>query len=99
LTEDYSEGLRSNFADMANIAGRDGGASPRPRFLGKFTRGLSWAHMDIAGSAWTGGAAKGRHRQADLAGGRFPDPARARSQVLGARGGHEPGGLLRASRQ
>jgi leucyl aminopeptidase len=59
LTEDYGEGLRSNFADMANIAGRDGGAITAAAFLGKFTRGLSWAHMDIAGSAWTGGAAKG----------------------------------------
>jgi leucyl aminopeptidase len=59
LTEDYSEGLRSNFADMANIAGREGGAITAAAFLGKFTRGLRWAHMDIAGSAWTGGTAKG----------------------------------------
>jgi leucyl aminopeptidase len=59
LTEDYGEGLRSNFADMANIAGREGGAITAAAFLGKFTKGLRWAHMDIAGSAWTGGAAKG----------------------------------------
>ena len=59
LTEEYGEGLRSNFADMANIAGREGGAITAAAFLGKFTQGLRWAHMDIAGSAWAGGAAKG----------------------------------------
>ena len=59
LTEDYAEQLRSNFADMANVAGRDGGAITAAAFLGKFTQGLKWAHMDIAGTAWTSGAAKG----------------------------------------
>ena len=50
LTEDYAEQLRSNFADMANIAGREGGAITAAAFLGKFTQGLRWAHMDIAGT-------------------------------------------------
>jgi leucyl aminopeptidase len=59
LTEDYGEQLRSNFADMANIAGREGGAITAAAFLGKFTQGMRWAHMDIAGSAWAGGTAKG----------------------------------------
>ena len=59
LTEEYGEQLRSNFADMANVAGREGGAITAAAFLGKFTRGMRWAHMDIAGSAWLGGAAKG----------------------------------------
>jgi leucyl aminopeptidase len=59
LTEDYGEQLRSNFADMANVAGREGGAITAAAFLGKFTQGLKWAHMDIAGTAWTSGAAKG----------------------------------------
>jgi leucyl aminopeptidase len=60
LTEEYGEQLRSNFADMANIAGREGGAITAAAFLGKFTKGMRWAHMDIAGSAWTGGTtAKG----------------------------------------
>jgi leucyl aminopeptidase len=44
---------------MANIAGREGGAITAAAFLGKFTQGLKWAHMDIAGTAWTGGVAKG----------------------------------------
>lgn len=59
LTEDYAEQLRSNFADMANIGGREGGAITAAAFLGKFTQGLRWAHMDIAGTAWAGGANKG----------------------------------------
>jgi leucyl aminopeptidase len=60
LTEEYGEQLRTNFADMANVAGgREGGAITAAAFLGKFTQGMRWAHMDIAGTAWTGGAAKG----------------------------------------
>ena len=59
LTEDYGEQLKSNFADFANVAGRDGGAITAAAFLGKFTQGLKWAHLDIAGTAYLGGAHKG----------------------------------------
>lgn len=59
LTEEYGEQLRSNFADMANVAGRDGGAITAGAFLGKFTKGLKWAHMDIAGTAYLSGTQKG----------------------------------------
>lgn len=59
LTEDYAEQLKSNFADMANVAGRDGGAITAGAFLGKYTQGLRWAHMDIAGTAWLSGPQKG----------------------------------------
>ena len=59
LTEDYAEQLRSNFADIANVGGRDGGAITAAAFLGRFTQGLSWAHLDIAGTAWLSGAQKG----------------------------------------
>jgi leucyl aminopeptidase len=58
LTEEYGEQLKSNFADVANIAGRDGGAITAAAFLGRFTKGLKWAHMDIAGTAWSTGNAK-----------------------------------------
>ena len=40
-------------------AGRDGGAITAGAFLGKFTKGLKWAHMDIAGTAYLSGAQKG----------------------------------------
>ena len=59
LGEEWTAELRSNFADMANIGGRAGGAIIAGCFLGKFTDGLNWAHLDIAGTAWKSGKAKG----------------------------------------
>jgi leucyl aminopeptidase len=59
MGEEYAEGLKSNFADFANVAGREGGAITAACFLGKFTEGLRWAHLDIAGTAYVGGAHKG----------------------------------------
>jgi leucyl aminopeptidase len=59
LDTEYGAGLKSNFADMANIGGRDGGAIVAGCFLSKFTDGLNWAHLDIAGTAWTSGKKKG----------------------------------------
>jgi leucyl aminopeptidase len=59
LDEEYDEGLKSNFADMANIAGRAGGAITAAMFLKRFTAKFPWAHLDIAGTAWKSGAAKG----------------------------------------
>ena len=58
LTDEYGEQLKSNFADFANVCGRDGGAITAAAFLGKFTKGLKWAHVDIAGTAWVSGTAK-----------------------------------------
>jgi leucyl aminopeptidase len=59
IGEEYDEQLKSNFADFANIAGREGGAITAACFLARFTRDLKWAHLDIAGSAWKTGQAKG----------------------------------------
>jgi leucyl aminopeptidase len=59
LDDEYAEGLRSNFADMGNVAGRQAGAVTAAKFLQKFTTDLNWAHLDIAGTAWKSGAAKG----------------------------------------
>ncbi|MEO8307454.1 MAG: leucyl aminopeptidase [Pseudomonadota bacterium] len=59
LNDDYADQLKSNFADMANVCGRDGGSITAAAFLGKFTKGLRWAHVDIAGTAWLSGAQKG----------------------------------------
>jgi leucyl aminopeptidase len=59
ITEEYAEQLKSNFADMANVGGREGGAITAAAFLGKFTQGLKWAHLDVAGIAYQGGAQKG----------------------------------------
>jgi leucyl aminopeptidase len=59
LAEEYGEQLKSPFADFANIGGRPGGAITAACFLAKFTEGLRWAHLDIAGTAWLSGANKG----------------------------------------
>ncbi len=59
LDDEYAEGLKSNFADVANVAGRPGGAITAAKFLQRFTDKYNWAHLDIAGSAWTSGKAKG----------------------------------------
>jgi leucyl aminopeptidase len=59
LYEDYQEQLRTNFADMANVGGRPGGAITAACFLARFTRKMRWAHLDIAGTAWRSGRDKG----------------------------------------
>ncbi len=59
LDDEYAEGLKTHFADVANVAGRAGGAVTAAKFLQRFTTGYPWAHLDIAGTAWKSGAAKG----------------------------------------
>jgi len=59
LGDEWAAQLDSNFADMANVGGRDGGAITAGCFLGKFTDGMNWAHLDIAGTAWKSGKLKG----------------------------------------
>ncbi|MGV8804133.1 MAG: leucyl aminopeptidase [Polaromonas sp.] len=60
LDDEYAEGLKSNFADVANVAGRAGGAVSAAKFLHRFVAAdQAWAHLDIAGTAWKSGAAKG----------------------------------------
>jgi leucyl aminopeptidase len=59
LGEEFERQLKSNFADFANVGGREGGAVTAACFLGKFTAGMNWAHLDIAGTAWRSGSKKG----------------------------------------
>jgi leucyl aminopeptidase len=60
LDAEYDEGLKSNFADIPNIAGRAGGAITAALFLKRFTdKKFPWAHLDVAGTAWKSGASKG----------------------------------------
>jgi leucyl aminopeptidase len=59
LWEDYQQQLDSNFADMANIGGREAGAVTAACFLSRFTKAYPWAHLDIAGTAWVSGKEKG----------------------------------------
>jgi leucyl aminopeptidase len=59
LWDDYQEGLDSNFADFANVAGRPGASITGACFLSKFGKKYDWAHLDIAGVAWNEGKDKG----------------------------------------
>jgi leucyl aminopeptidase len=59
LWEDYQDQLKSNFADMANVGGRDAGTITAACFLARFAKKFNWAHLDIAGTAWHSGAQKG----------------------------------------
>ena len=59
LDDEYDEALKSNFADMANVGPRAGGAITAAMFLRRFTAKLRWAHLDVAGTAWRSGASKG----------------------------------------
>jgi len=59
LWDDYQEQIKSNFADLANVGGREAGSITAACFLSKFTKDMNWAHVDIAGSAWQSGANKG----------------------------------------
>ena len=59
LWKEYTKQLESPFADLANIGGRDAGSVTAACFLAEFTNKQKWAHLDIAGTAWKSGKAKG----------------------------------------
>jgi len=59
LWEEYNKQLSSPFADMANIGGKEAGTITAACFLSRFTEKFHWAHLDIAGTAWTNGKNKG----------------------------------------
>jgi leucyl aminopeptidase len=59
IWEEYQEQLNSPFADMQNIGGKEAGSITAACFLARFTKKFTWAHLDIAGTAWKSGATKG----------------------------------------
>jgi leucyl aminopeptidase len=59
LWDEYQEQLNTNFADMANVGGREAGTITAACFLSRFTKKYHWAHLDIAGTAWKSGENKG----------------------------------------
>ncbi len=59
LWDEYQDQIESPFADMTNLGGRPAGTITAACFLSRFTRKYTWAHLDIAGTAWVGGANKG----------------------------------------
>jgi len=59
LWDEYQDQLKSNFADLANIGGREAGTITAACFLSRFAKKYHWAHLDIAGTAWKSGKEKG----------------------------------------
>ncbi len=52
LWDEYMDAIKSDVADMKNSGGRSGGVATSAMFLKQFT-GYPWAHLDIAGVAFT----------------------------------------------
>jgi len=53
LAESYDRAMDSDIADMKNAGPRDGGACNAAMFMKRFTNDVPWAHLDIAGMAWS----------------------------------------------
>ncbi|MEA2776536.1 MAG: leucyl aminopeptidase [Acetobacteraceae bacterium] len=53
LDEAYDKQIRSDIADMKNVGGRPGGSITAAQFIQRFVNGKPWAHLDIAGMAWS----------------------------------------------
>jgi leucyl aminopeptidase len=58
LWDDYQEQIDSPFADISNVGGRDAGSITAACFLSRFAKKYQWAHLDIAGTAWSSGGKK-----------------------------------------
>ena len=52
LWDDYQNQLDTPFADIANVGGPEAGSVTAACFLSRFTKNMTWAHLDIAGTAW-----------------------------------------------
>jgi leucyl aminopeptidase len=53
LFKDYRDELKSSVADLKNVGGGYGGTITAALFLSEFVNGTAWAHLDIAGPAFT----------------------------------------------
>ncbi len=66
LDEAYDKQIKSDIADMKNIGGRPRGSVTAAQFIKRFVNDKPWAHLDIAGMAWStqgrSNRAEGRHR-------------------------------------
>lgn len=52
LDKEYSNQIKSDIADIKNVGGKKAGTITATAFLKEFADGVSWAHLDIAGTAW-----------------------------------------------
>ena len=52
LDKEYTNQIKSDIADIKNVGGKKAGTITATAFLKEFADGVSWAHLDIAGTAW-----------------------------------------------
>jgi leucyl aminopeptidase len=52
LDKEYTKQIKSDIADIKNVGGRKAGTITAAAFIKEFADGISWAHLDIAGTAW-----------------------------------------------
>ncbi|MDQ3805276.1 MAG: leucyl aminopeptidase [Acidobacteriota bacterium] len=52
LDKEYTKQIKSDIADIKNVGGRKAGTITAAAFIKEFADGTSWAHLDIAGTAW-----------------------------------------------
>jgi leucyl aminopeptidase len=53
LGDAYDKQIKSDIADMKNVGGRPGGSITAAQFIQRFVNNKPWAHLDIAGTAWS----------------------------------------------
>ena len=53
LWDEYKDLIKSDVADIKNSGGRPAGAVTAAMFLKEFAEGYTWAHLDIAGTAYS----------------------------------------------
>ncbi|MBI4830224.1 MAG: leucyl aminopeptidase [Candidatus Lindowbacteria bacterium] len=53
MDDEYAKQIKSDIADVKNVGGRPAGTITAALFLKKFVKDIPWAHLDIAGTAWT----------------------------------------------
>jgi leucyl aminopeptidase len=53
LSDAYDKQIKSDIADMKNVGGRPGGSITAAQFIQRFVNSKPWAHLDIAGMAWS----------------------------------------------
>jgi leucyl aminopeptidase len=53
MDDAYDKAIKSDIADMKNVGGRPGGSITAAHFIKRFVNGKPWAHLDIAGTAWS----------------------------------------------
>ena len=56
LDREYTKQIKSDIADIKNVGGKKAGTITAAAFLKEFADGISWAHLDIAGTAWSDSA-------------------------------------------